>query len=109
MEQKKFILLKIVFIFLALVSGLSILAAGDQVAFAELDGIEPPKWTRSLPADPCPGTSDTNCHWGSPVLAYIDGDDYLDIVAVTNKGRVIAVRHDSTLLWDKDIASAFGM
>jgi hypothetical protein len=58
MEQKKFILLKIVFIFLALVSGLSILAAGDQVAFAELDGIDPlngPAACRPIPA-PAPPT-----------------------------------------------------
>jgi hypothetical protein len=42
-------------------------------------------------------------------LAYIDGDNYLDIVAVSNKGYVIAVRHDNTLLWQKDIAPEFGM
>jgi hypothetical protein len=33
----------------------------------------------------------------------------LDIIAVTNNGHVVVRRHNGTLLWDKDIAPAFGM
>lgn len=94
---------------LFLIIGLSLWISTSSLVFAEPDGIVPPKWTRSLPSDTCPGQSHSYCHWGSPVLAHIDGDNYLDIVAVTNKGFVVAVRHDNTLLWQKDIAPAFGM
>lgn len=78
------------------------------LAFGPDDVIQP-KWTLNLPSDPCPGTSDTHCHWGSPVLAHIDGDNFLDIVAVTNKGFVVAVRHNGTVLWQKDMAPHFNM
>lgn len=89
------------------IAALSFWISSSQPVLAS--GVEPPKWVRNLPADPCPGTSDTNCHWGSPVLADINGDNFLDIVAVTNKGFVVAVTHNNTVLWQKDIASAFGM
>ncbi|MFZ0545859.1 MAG: FG-GAP-like repeat-containing protein [Candidatus Promineifilaceae bacterium] len=95
---------------LFLVIGISLLVGSSLPVFASpTNGTEVPKWTRTLPADTCPGSSGTNCHWGSPVLAYIDSDNKLDIVAVTNNGYVIAVRQDNTVIWQKDIAPAFGM
>jgi hypothetical protein len=107
MMKNKLNFFKLSAFFLLITAGLSI--ANNPVFADEQSAVVPPKWTRSLPADPCPGSPDTNCHWGSPVLARIDGDNYLDIVVVTNKGFVIAVRHDNVLLWQKDIAPAFGM
>jgi hypothetical protein len=110
MKKNKLNFIKLSLFYLLLLAGLSFLIGASQPVFAnEQEAVEPPKWTRNLPADPCPGTSDTNCHWGSPVLAHIDGDNFLDIVVVTNKGYVVAVRHDNTLLWQKDIGPAFGM
>ncbi|MCI0396163.1 MAG: FG-GAP-like repeat-containing protein [Chloroflexi bacterium] len=81
----------------------------NNPAAAEVNGQEPYKWTRPLPNKPCPGTSNTYCHWSSPVLARIDGDNFLDIVVATNNGHVVAIRHDNTLLWDRDVAPYFGM
>lgn len=108
--KNKLNFLKLSLLSFLLVTGFSLVSGGNQLVFAsEESGVETPKWTRDLPSDSCPGTSDTNCHWGSPVLAYIDGDNYLDIVAVTNKGYVVAVRHDGSLLWQNDIAGEFGM
>jgi hypothetical protein len=92
-----------------LLLGITLWAPGDRPVFAEEDGLVPYKWTRQLPADACPGTSDTNCHWGSPALADINGDGFNDVVAVTNKGHVVVVKHNGQLLWDVDIAAYFGM
>jgi hypothetical protein len=72
-------------------------------------GFEEPSWSRDLPTDMCYGTNHPDCHLGSPVTALIDSDDKKDIIAVTNNGHIIAVRHDGQLLWDTDIAPFFGM
>jgi hypothetical protein len=74
-----------------------------------VSGIEATKWPAvSMASDLCPH-GDTNCHYGSPVIARIDGDNFPDIVAVTNKGHIVAVRHNGSVLWDRDIAPYFGM
>ena len=104
--KNKLNFLKLSLLSLMLISGFSLILKNSQPVFAD---VETPKWTLNLPSDPCPGSSGTNCHWGSPVLAHIDSDNFLDIVAVTNKGYVIAVRHDGTILWQNDIAGEFGM
>ncbi len=102
--------LKLSLLSFMLITGISLALGQSQPAFAvEVADIETPKWTRDLPSDSCPNAPGTDCHWGSPVLAHIDGDNFLDIVAVTNKGYVVAVRHDGTLLWQNDIAGEFGM
>lgn len=69
-----------------------------------------PKWTYNLPKKACPwSASDTDCHIGSPVLADLNKDGRPDIIAVTNNGHAVAVRNDGALLWDVDLAPAFGM
>ncbi|MFW5942852.1 MAG: FG-GAP repeat domain-containing protein, partial [Chloroflexota bacterium] len=73
-------------------------------------GIQPHEWTRDLPNDSCPwANSNGNCHNSSPTLADINGDGRPDVVLATNNGHVVAVRHDGQVLWDRDIAPAFGM
>jgi hypothetical protein len=89
---------------------LTVLVSASGTGSAEpLAGFEPKKWSVQLPADLCPGGNHTNCHFGSPVLADINGDDFLDVVAVTNKGFIVAIRHDGVKLWQTDIAPSFGM
>ncbi len=74
------------------------------------DGEIPFKWTYHLPAKGCPwSATDTNCHYGSPVLADLDRDGRPEIVAVTNNGHVVALRGNGALLWDVDVAPFFGM
>ncbi len=68
-----------------------------------------PQWVRNLPAAACPGSSNTYCHQASPALADITGDGKLEIISATNNGHVLAVRHDGAVLWDTDVAPAFGM
>ncbi|HSM58162.1 MAG TPA: VCBS repeat-containing protein [Candidatus Sulfomarinibacteraceae bacterium] len=73
-------------------------------------GIQPYEWSRDLPNGSCPwANSNGNCHRSSPTLADINGDGRLDIVLATNNGHVVAVRHDGQVLWERDIAPAFGM
>lgn len=68
------------------------------------------KWEIDLPAKNCPGSSSNkNCHWSSPAAADIDGNGTPDVVAATNNGHVVVVGHDGTVLWDTDVAPAFGM
>lgn len=87
-----------------------ILVSASRTGSAEpLSGFEATKWSVPLPSDLCPSGNHTTCHFGSPVLAHINGDNQLDVVAVTNKGYVVAIRHDGVVLWQKDIASSFGM
>lgn len=76
---------------------------------SDATSVEATKWPRvSLPSDTCSnGTSD--CHYGSPTLADVDGDNELDVVAVSNKGHVVAMRGNGSVIWNKDIAPAFGM
>lgn len=85
------------------------ISASETGAEETLPGYEARKWTYPLPSDTCPGATHTTCHGGSPVLAHIDGDNFLDVVAVTNKGYVVALRHDGSLLWQTDVAPSFGM
>jgi hypothetical protein len=92
-----------VFVLLLLVS------ASQMGASEPSDGLQPTKWSVSVPSDLCPGGTHYDCHGGSPVLADINGDGYLDAVVVTNKGFIVAIRHDGVKLWQKDIAPAFGM
>ena len=51
----------------------------------------------------------TNCHKASPVLVDLTGDGNLEIIVATNSGHVVAYRHDGSLLWDKDVAGAYGV
>lgn len=100
--------LRIVALAMALL--LIVMVSASQPGSAEpLGNFEPTKWAVQLPADLCPGGNHTNCHFGSPVLADLNGDEYLDVVAVTNNGFIVAIRHDGTILWQTDIASSFGM
>ena len=92
-------------IFLLITSALLIYASDDTTT---LNLVEP-KWVQNLPAISCPGTSDTNCHKSSPVVADINGDGKLEIVVATNNGHVLAVRHDGSVLWQTDVGPAFGM
>jgi hypothetical protein len=87
---------------------LLVLAAGGRKAGAG-QGFSAPAWMRDLPADQCPGTNHTTCHYGSPVLADIDNDLAIDIVVATNNGHIVVFRSDGTKLWDTDIAAYFGM
>lgn len=74
-------------------------------------GLQSPQWTLDLPSRLCPNstTGDTDCHFSSPVIADVDGDGYDEIVVATNRGHVLAVNHDGTVLWNRDVAPAFGM
>jgi hypothetical protein len=81
-----------------------------EQAYAEPGGSNEvdPKWTKSLPAKICPGSSsDTNCHRSSPALADITGNGKLDIIVATNNGFVLAYRYDGTILWKQDTAPYF--
>lgn len=85
---------------------------GVSAAYADPDevaSVESPEWSANLPSRTCPWGGDTNCHPSSPVLVDMDGDDKLDIVVATNKGHVVAIRHNGNILWDRDVAPYFGM
>jgi hypothetical protein len=71
--------------------------------------IVPPAWAVNVPSRVCPSGTDTSCHPSSPALADINSDGKLDIVVGTNKGYVVARRHDGVLLWEHDVAPDFGM
>lgn len=68
-------------------------------------GFETPIWTVDLPHR----CTNPDCEVSSPVVADITGDNIPDIVLATSNGHIIAVRHDGTLLWDRDTAPHFGM
>jgi hypothetical protein len=69
-----------------------------------------PLWTAALPSASCPWSAqDINCHHASPAVADINDDGTLEIIVATNKGHVLAYRFDGKLLWDTDVAPAFGM
>jgi len=72
-------------------------------------GFAPTQWTYAMPADQCPWGQDDDCNSGSPALADINGDGFDDVIAVTNKGFVVALRHDGVLLWQTDVAPYFNM
>lgn len=79
--------------------------AGDTVL-----GITQPDWVVGLPAAACAtGSTNTNCHFSSPAIADIDGDGLRDVVAATNNGHIVVVRHDGTVLWNVDTSPAFDM
>ncbi|GMQ78453.1 MAG: pyrrolo-quinoline quinone [Anaerolineae bacterium] len=84
-------------------------ANGNDSAFAESNSLQPTKWTRDLPSDFCPNSQDTNCHSSSPLIIDLNNDQLLDIVVATNNGHVVAFNNDGALLWDTDVAPAFGM
>ena len=76
---------------------------------SETEDVTPTIWSPvSLPSDNCPA-GDQNCHYGAPVLADISGNDDLEIIAVTNKGYVVALSAGGHALWSRDIAPLFGM
>lgn len=81
----------------------------NQPIEAEIGGVIDPKWTRTLPSADCRETAAAECHRASPVIVDVNDDGIPDIVTATNNGRVIAVRNNGTILWNKDVASAFGM
>jgi hypothetical protein len=92
------------------------LAFAGQVESAESAGITAvgttvtPKWTYTLPSGLCPGSSsDKNCSNSSPVLADLTGDGKLEVIVATNNGRIVVVRHNGNLLWQRDVAPFFGM
>jgi hypothetical protein len=108
--QLKSSILQLRVIAAVLVMMLIVLVSASRIGSAEsLTEFEPTKWNVPLPSDICPGGGHKNCHFGSPVLADMNGDGYLDVVAVTNSGYIVAIRHDGTLLWQTDIAPSFGM
>lgn len=73
------------------------------------DNMSQTKWDPvSLPSDNCPA-GDNNCHFGSPILANISGNSNKEIIAVTNKGFVVAIDANGSKLWQTDIAQHFGM
>lgn len=81
-----------------------------QAEEAVQTGSQMPSWQRSLPSSPCPGSTEgTYCHRASPVLVDLTGDGKLEVIVATNRGHVLVYRHDGELLWDKDVAPAFGM
>ena len=78
-------------------------AAGATTLYSETEavlGLAPRQWETDLSAysQTCSnGVKD--CQESSPALVDINADGYLDVVAATNKGYVVAVRHDGVVLW----------
>jgi len=71
--------------------------------------MQSPAWTLTLPTDQCLNLNHNNCQWSSPVLADITGDSFLEIIVATNKGHVLAIDRTGAVLWNTDVAPAFGM
>ena len=73
-------------------------------------GVAPRKWEVNLSAysRSC-SNGTTHCHFSSPALADLNGDNLPDIVVGTNKGYVVAIRNNGAVLWVRDVAPAFGM
>ncbi len=71
----------------------------------------PPAWTYSLPAKTCVAAIlGQNCQLSSPVLADLTNDGVQDIVIGTNNGHLVAINYTTqTVIWDRDIATAFGL
>jgi hypothetical protein len=93
---------------LALLLALAPRAHAESETVEQLIGVQSPQWSISLPSSGC-ADSTTNCHYSSPVIADVDGDGYGDIVVATNKGHVLAVNRNGRILWNVDLAPAFGM
>lgn len=68
---------------------------------------ETPIWSRNLQHARC--ASPAFCENSSPALVDLTGDGVLDIVLATSNGWVMAVKNNGQLLWEKDVAAAFGM
>lgn len=66
-------------------------------------GVEPYKWTLSLPSKNCFGSGLPDCQMSSPTLVDVDKDGHLDIVVGTNKGHVVVVKHNGQVMWDRDV------
>ena len=88
------------------------LLATNGLSQSAPEATTPPKWQRSVPSVSCYGTSDMNCHRGSPALADINNDGILDIVIATHAGHLLALRDDGSsdgqVIWDVDIAPYIG-
>lgn len=70
----------------------------------------PPKWTEPLSTKPClDAILGANCQLSSPVLANITGNAANEIIVATNSGHIMAFTGAGNLLWDRDIASYFGV
>ncbi len=93
---------------------LGVAQAAPAVSPAPLapEGMQLPKWLRSLPSGVCPGAG-PNCHRASPALADIDHDGILEVVVATNGGHVMVLKDNGTsagqIVWDVDIAPLIGM
>ena len=83
-------------------------ASAEGETIEQLIGLQTAKWSLALPSRVCPDST-TNCLKSSPAIANIDNDDYSEIVVATNKGHVLVVNHDGSVLWNVDLAPAFGM
>ncbi len=92
---------------IALISVSSVAAWQSQPATTAAQ-IEP-KWVVSLPTRDCNSAAlQGNCHVSSPVVADMNRDGRQDVVVATNKGHVLAVSGNGTVLWDRDTAPLFG-
>ncbi len=89
-----------------LITGNRAFSSGNQ-----LGGTTPPQWKTDLSSymKGCNGTADVNCQYSSPATGLIDGDTRPDIVVATNKGYVVALNHNGSILWATDTAPAFGL
>ena len=92
--------------FVMLLAGTLFVAAEEDEQSAK----QQPYWQRDLPSSSCPGFSGNSyCHFPSPLVVDLTRDGKLEIVVATNRGHVLAYRHDGSLIWDRDLAAAFGM
>lgn len=97
---------KIVFLFIGFIA---LFLAINHPTQAEVNGVIPPKWQRTLPNASCSDSGASECHRPSPTIIDVDNDGIPDIVTATNNGRVIVVRNNGTVLWNKDLAPIFNM
>ena len=99
----KYTVIKTVFIislFSTIFFSLNVTAARSAV------NSETPMWSKNLGHTRC---SPYACETSSPALADLTGDGILDIVLATSNGWVMAYKNNGQLIWEKDVASAFGM
>ncbi len=106
---------KIIGVFLLTLIFLGVLLSGtdgpiSHAASEAIDGVAPRKWELDLTGFSalCTG-GHRDCHFSSPVLADMTNNGVPDVVVATNKGIVIAVRNNGTILWTRDVAPSFGM
>ena len=96
-------------IFLAVLTSLVVWLGHNHTEPVTAAGFAPTQWTYALPVDLCYNSTSNDCQAGSPALADINGDGFDDVVAVTNNGHIVAIKHNGTLLWDTDVAPYFNM